>query len=88
MAKRDPRVFRTFVRMADDGAVAAVTQVDHTVPLPTDGENNLYIDVSAFPPQNLHALKVQKADIDSKDAVRVQAALVVASDARKVDGKP
>ena len=75
MAKRDKRIFRTFAQMDEHGAVVAVVQVDHTVPLPSDGEGNLYVDVTAITGQDLHTLSVSPADVASQDADRVQAAL-------------
>ena len=75
MAKRDKRVFRTFAQMGDDGSVSAVVEVDHTVPLPTDGEGNLYVDVTEIKGQNLHALTVPKDAVRLKAADLVQAAL-------------
>jgi len=43
---RDPRTFRSFVKLTADGAIAAVVHVaDGQVP--SDGHGSLYVDISA-----------------------------------------
>lgn len=64
MRKRDPRLFRPFVKLAADGSIAAVVEVAGAAP--TDGAGSLYVDVSAFGP------------VDVETHLGVRAAIAVA----------
>src|ERR1051326_7125562 len=54
----DARSYRQFVRFAASGSVASVHLVDVTQPTPSDGESNVYLDVSDLYPSNVSTPKV------------------------------
>lgn len=47
MSLREKRAFRHYVKFTEEGAVAAVVQVDASLPPPTDDAASVYVDVTA-----------------------------------------
>jgi hypothetical protein len=77
----DARSYRQFVRFAASGSVASVHLVDVTQPTPSDGESNVYLDVSDLYPSNVSAPKVDPTLVR---AVKTAQASVIGTDTSAV----
>jgi hypothetical protein len=77
----DARIYRQFVRFTPAGTVASVHLVDETQPIPSDGESNVYLDVSDLYPSNVSTPKVDPTLVQ---AVKTAQASVIGTDTSAV----
>lgn len=61
----DPRTFRQFARLADDGTVLAVIEVADGSPDPEDDEGSPYMDVTALPRDKVAVLTVKRQAVQA-----------------------
>ena len=71
--KHDPRTFQHFVKLTDEGTVAAVVAVAEGQPEPDDDESSVYIDVTTVHPFDMTGVSVKRGDIAAaKDPPRAR----------------
>jgi hypothetical protein len=88
----DKREFRRYVKLNDDGTVAAIVDVAAGLPPPTDSVRSVYVDITDFKGVDLHTLAVHPdfvtdhaaatyaAEIAQEDLQRAQQAVAEAQD--------
>jgi len=74
---REPeqRQFTHWAKLNPDGTVAAIVEVAHGSPAPTDYEQNVYIEVTDFWPHDLWEAKVNPFDVQKRDYLALRGAL-------------
>jgi len=75
--RREPeqRQFTQWAKLNHDGTVAAIVEVAHGFPAPTDYEQNVYVEVTDLWPHDLWEAKANPFDVQKRDVIALRASL-------------